>query len=266
MAIVADLAINEEADEVFQEFARKRIKEQVKDPIVAEKLTPDFGYVCKRPLMDNGHYFETFNRPNVKLHSLPHDGQIVSFSENGIQTEGGVHHDLDIVIFATGFDALVGFTKDIEIIGENGRNLKDKYSQHVSTYLGVMTEGFPNLFFLTGPQSPSVFSNMLASIEQQTNWLHRVLTHLRATHKVIRVDPEAEKAWSLHSDTIASMVLFTKSNCKSWYKGDNIEGKRRQFLPYAGGLNVYHAKCEDVLEKGLEGFILEPHVSTKTEF
>lgn len=251
-----DLSINPEANETAQEFIRSKIREVVKNPEVAEKLLPNFYYGTKRTIIDT-NYFETYNRDNVTLIDV-RKAPIQEITSNGIRTADG-EFELDMIVFATGFDAMTGPLFKIDIRGKDGVSLKEKWAggSQTRTYLGIGTAGFPNMFMLTGPESPSVLSNMMVSIEQHVEWVSDCLNYLRENGLgVIEANEEAEINWSQHCREVADMTLFTKTD--SWYMGANIEGKARGFQIYLGGVGTYRQICDDVADKGYEGFTLIP--------
>jgi len=259
-SIVSDLVMNVEADMVVQDFIHGKIQEIVKDPMTAEKLSPNYGYICKRPLLGT-NYYETYNRPNVALVDVPID----YFIEDGVIVDG-ISYKFDVIIFATGFDALVGAINAIHIVGEDDRVLKEKYDNYVKSYLGLTTAGFPNLFHLVTFQSPSVFSNMAVGIEQHTKFVTDLLIWMREkNYQTIEATIEAEDDWVIYVNRLADMMLWTRDECKSWYLGSNIAGKRRQFLGYCGTFSGYDQICKDVAAKNYAGFIFNRRKILKDE-
>jgi cation diffusion facilitator CzcD-associated flavoprotein CzcO len=248
-----DLILDKAANDTAAEFIRSKIREIVVDPDVARLLTPtDHPFATKRPCLDTG-YFETFNRDNVTLVDL-RQTPITEIVPAGIRTTGGVH-DLDTIVFATGFDAMTGPLLRVDIRGRGDRPLSDKWSAGPRTYLGIATAGFPNLFILTGPGSPSVLSNMVMAIEQHVDWIADCLKFLGAKGLgTIEATVEAEDAWVDHVNQLASATLFPRAN--SWYMGANVPGKPRVFLPYVGGFPLYRSTCDDVAADGYRGFRL----------
>jgi cation diffusion facilitator CzcD-associated flavoprotein CzcO len=250
-----DLLINQEANDTAAEFIRGKIRETVHDPAVAEMLAPtDHPYGSKRPPIDTG-YFETFNRDNVSLVDLKAT-PIKEITKSGIRTSAG-DHELDVLVFATGFDAMTGALLKIDIRGRDGLSLRDKWSDGPRSYLGLQVAGFPNLFTITGPGSPSVLSNMPVSIEQHVEWIADCIAHLRemgGATATIEATPSAEDAWVDHVAEIAGFTLFSKAN--SWYLGANIPGKTRVFMPYVGGVAMYRQRCDAVAADGYEGFAI----------
>jgi cation diffusion facilitator CzcD-associated flavoprotein CzcO len=248
-----DIAVDRRANDTASEFIRSKIREIVKDPEVAEKLVPvDHPFASKRPLIDTD-YFDTYNRDNVTLVDIRH-APIREITPTGIRTEDG-DFELDIIVFATGFDAMTGTFHRIDIEGRDGLKLKDKWAGGPLTYLGVATAGFPNLFMITGPGSPSVLSNMPVSIEQHVEWISGAIEHLRDHGlEVMEAEEEAERDWVEHVNEVASQTMFMLAD--SWYLGANIPGKPRVFMPYPGGVGTYRKKCDEVTGSGYQGFSL----------
>ena len=244
-----DLLVTTESNAVVQEFVREKIREIVDDPNTAEILCPDTVYGCKRPCIDTG-YYETFNRPDVAIVDIA-ENPIERITPSGIVVDG-YEYPLDVIVFATGFDAMTGSIFKIDIRGRNGLPLKKKWEAGPRTYLGLQSEGFPNLFTITGPGSPSVLSNMINAIEQHVDWISECIAALDArgaTH--IEPEREAEDAWVAHTNEIAHYTLYW--SCSSWYLGDNIPGKPRVFMPYVG-LPLYKEKIDEVVAQGYAGF------------
>src|SRR4051794_1304089 len=248
-----DLLFNKESNETAAEFIRSKIRQIVKDPEVAEKLVPkDYPYGTKRPPIDTD-YFETFNRPNVTLVDL-RETPIVEIVPAGIRTTD-VDYDLDVIVFATGFDAMTGSLLKIDIRGRDDLTLTEKWEGGPRTYLGLQVAGFPNMFTITGPGSPAVLANMPTAIEQHVDWIGDCIAYMRA-HGLTRIEAtdEAEDAWVDHVHDVASNTLYPQAN--SWYLGANIPGKKRVFMPYVGGFLPYTTRCAQVAERGYEGFAL----------
>ncbi|MGD9891188.1 MAG: flavin-containing monooxygenase, partial [Dehalococcoidia bacterium] len=248
-----DVATDRRANDTASEFIRSKIRETVKDPETAEKLVPtDHPFSSKRALIDT-NYFETYNRDNVTLVDIRH-APIEEITPAGIRTEDD-EYDLDIIVFATGFDAMTGPFFRIDIRGREGLPLKEKWATGPKTYLGLASAGFPNLFMITGPGSPSVLSNMPVSIEQHVEWISDLIEYTRERDiEVVEADAEAETAWVAHVNEIAEFTLFPLAD--SWYLGANIPGKPRVFMPYPGGVGTYRTKCDEVRANGYEGFTL----------
>jgi cyclohexanone monooxygenase len=248
-----DLMTSREANQTIAEFVRGKIREIVTDAETAAKLTPvDYPFGAKRLCVDID-YFETYNRGNVTLVDV-RNAPIEKITERGIVT-GGYEYELDAIVFATGYDAITGPLLNLNIRGRDGRALNDAWSAGPRAYLGLQVAGFPNLFTITGPGSPSVISNMVVSIEQHVDWICECLVHLRE-HDIESVEPliEAQEAWVAHVNEAAAATLFPLA--KSWYLGDNIPGKPRVFMPYVAGVGAYRRKCEEVVANGYDGFVM----------
>jgi cyclohexanone monooxygenase len=248
-----DLALNEEANETAADFVRSKIDQIVRDPEVADMLKPrDFPIGTKRLPLDT-NYYETFNRPNVTLVDLKRT-PVEEITPTGIRTSTA-HHDLDVIVYATGFDALTGPLEALGIRGRGGRSLRDEWREGPRTYLGVAVPGFPNLFTITGPGSPSVLSNMPVSIEQHVEWIGDCLAWARGRGaEVIEATEQAAADWTDHVQQVASQTLHPKA--ASWYMGANIPGKPRIFLPYIGGVGTYRDRCAAVADSGYQGFVV----------
>lgn len=251
LATFNDIRTNKEANDTAADFIRSKIRQTVKDPIVAETLIPqDHPIGSKRLCVDN-HYFETFNRDNVTLINLKKEN-IEEIVPDGIKTNKMIY-DVDSIVFATGFDAMTGALLSIDIQGQMGYTLREKWAAGPCTYLGIMTSNFPNLFMITGPGSPSVLTNMVVSIEQHVNWIAECINYMEKNHLAsIDATIEAENTWVNHVNEIANTRLYTTAN--SWYMGANVPGKPRVFMPYAGGIVAYHNKCKEVVANNYEGF------------
>ncbi len=249
----ADLSTNEEANETAAAFVRARIRAIVRDPAIAEALSPrDHPIGTKRLPLDTD-YYDTFNRDNVTLIDVRKD-PIEAITPDGLRTRDAAYA-LDRIVFATGFDAMTGALLTIDIRGRAGCALQRKWAEGPRTYLGIAVAGFPNLFIITGPGSPSVLSNMIVSIEQHVDWIADCIASLRARdYAAIEATIEAEDGWVAHVNEVANTTLYPKAN--SWYMGANIPGKPRIFMPYIGGVGAYRKKCDEVAAKGYEGFTL----------
>ena len=248
-----DLLTNEETNELVAEFFRKKIREVVNDPVIAESLTPtDHPYGTKRPPIDTG-YYEAYNRDNVSLVDVG-NSPIVAITPHGLRT-ADAEYEFDIIIFATGFDAMTGALLKIDIRGTGGQSLAEKWEGGPLAYLGLQVAGFPNMFTVTGPGSPSVLTNMPVAIEQHVDWISDCIEYMRAGGLTrIEAKPDAEDAWVDHVNAAADMTLFVKAN--SWYVGANIPGKKRVFMPYVAGMIDYKTRCDEVASKGYDGFEL----------
>jgi cation diffusion facilitator CzcD-associated flavoprotein CzcO len=223
----------------------------VTDPEVAETLTPrTFPVGTKRLCLDSG-YYQTFNRPNVHLVDL-RKTPLAEFTPGGLRTSDA-EFEFDAIVFATGFDAMTGALNAITIQGRNELTLASQWAAGPRTYLGLAMAGFPNLFIITGPGSPSVLSNMVVSIEQHVDWISDCIGYLRsAGYDEIEATEAAEGEWVQHVADVGSLTLFPLAD--SWYMGANVPGKPRVFLPYIGGLPAFREKCDEVAANGYEGF------------
>ena len=252
LAGYTDIGLNEDANETAAEFVRSKIRETVKDPATAEILSPKNAIGCKRLCADT-NYFETYNRDNVLLIDL-NETPIETLVPEGIKTSDKVF-ELDVVVFATGFDALTGALTSIDISGRQGRKLADKWSVGPRSFLGLAVEGFPNLFTITGPGSPAVLGNVLMAIEQHVEWVFQCIDDMESSGKTeIEADMVSEDEWMDHVEDLASETL--RYSCNSWYVGANVPGKKRVFMPYTGGYDVYRKKCKDIADHGYAGFTL----------
>ena len=251
----ADVALDEEANELACEMYRDQVKRVIKDPATAQALMPrDYPMGCKRPVIDT-NYYETFNRDNVTLVDL-RQGGIEEITEAGVRTAKG-DYTFDVLVYATGFDAMTGALGKIDIRGRENRALTEYWEAGPRTYLGLQVAGFPNLFTVTGPGSPSVLSNMIVSIEQHIDWIARCISDLdQCGAQTIEATTEAEDEWIAHVNDVAQNTMFTAKSCNSWYLGANIPGKPRIFMPYVGGVGVYREKCDEVARNGYQGFEL----------
>ncbi|MEV5413145.1 NAD(P)/FAD-dependent oxidoreductase [Thermopolyspora sp. NPDC052614] len=252
-ASYTDIMTDERANTLVADFVRSKIAEIVHNPSVAEDLMPQgYPYGAKRVCLDSG-YYDTFNRTNVDLVNLRRE-PIARITETGIRTS---ERDipLDAIVFATGFDAITGPLLRLNIRGRGGLALEEKWAAGPRTYLGLQTNGFPNLFTITGPGSPSVVSNMIVSIEQHVDWIARCLRDLRNRGvDTIEPDAAAEDKWVQHVNDVAAGTLYPRAN--SWFMGANVPGKPRVFMPYLGGVNVYRETCEEVAADNYRGFVL----------
>ena len=248
-----DLMVNQASNDTIADFVRAKIRATVKDPAVAATLSPQsYPLGTKRICVDSG-YYDTFNRANVQLVDVKKT-PIECLTPTGIRTSAS-EFKLDAIVFATGYDALTGALARIDIRGSGGRTLKDKWTHGPRTYLGLMSAGFPNLFMVTGPGSPSVLVNMVVGIEQHVEWISQCLTHLRA-HGFKRMEAElaAEDAWVEHVNEAADRTLFPLAD--SWFLGANVPGKARVFMPYVAKIGEYRRECDAVAEQGYSGFQL----------
>jgi cyclohexanone monooxygenase len=249
----SDTMIDPAANDVCAEYVRGRIREIVNDPDVARRLSPTSNPIGAKRICLDTDYYATYNRANVELVSLL-DDPIETITASGVRTASG-EREFDVLIFATGFDAMTGPLLRLNITGSGGRNLQEAWSAGPRTYLGVAINGFPNMFVVTGPGSPSVLSNMVTSIEQHVEWISELLEHLRANGlRRAEADLVAQDQWVEHVNEVASRTLMVRAN--SWYLGANIPGKPRVFMPYLGGVGNYRVRCEGIAAEGYKGFIL----------
>lgn len=255
-AAFGDLLVSRAANDTAAEFLKAKIREIVKDPATAEALADiDHPYAAKRPPIDTG-YFETFNRPNVTLVNVRAD-PIARITPEGIELASGAVHELDVIVFATGFDAMTGPLLRLNLTGTDGRRLADDWAEGPKTWLGLMIPGFPNLFTVTGPGSPSVLTNMPVCIEQHVEMIADCIEHLNARGaRRIEADAAAAEGWVKEVNAAADATLLPQAG-HSWYLGANVPGKPRVFMPYAGGMVRYREICERVKAEGWRGFRIE---------
>jgi len=252
----SDYLVSKESNDTVSEFIRDKIRAMINDPATGELLAPkDHPFFTKRPPLENG-YYESFNRDNVTLldaRSVP----IEEITPRGVRTGEG-EYEVDAIVYATGFDAMTGTLFGMGITGRDGLRLRDKWADGPRTYLGLTTHGFPNLFVITGPQSPSVLSNMPVAIEQNVEWIAGLIEYMRG-HGLDVAEParEAEDKWVAHHDQVAAATLLLGTD--SWWVGANIPGKPRTLYPYVGGVGPFRVICQEVAEKGYEGLELTRH-------
>ena len=249
-----DLMVDKQSNDTIAEFVRTRIRDLVHDPEVAKALSPvDHPLGTKRICVDTG-YYETYNRANVKLVDLKKT-PIQAVTATAVRTSDAVI-ELDALVCATGYDALTGAVLNIDIRGRQGQTLPDKWSAGPRTFLGLMTNGFPNMFIITGAGSPSVLVNMVVGIEQHVEWICDCLDYMRSRDlATIDASLEAEDRWVEHVNVAANKTLFPMAN--SWFLGANIPGKPRVFMPYVAKIGVYRRECQQVADRGYEGFMLD---------
>ncbi|HPG27564.1 MAG TPA: NAD(P)/FAD-dependent oxidoreductase [Myxococcota bacterium] len=253
-----DVATSEEANASLANFVKKKIRQVVRDPKTADKLMPDHYVMTKRPILEDG-YFETYNRDNVTLVDLRED-PIERFTKTSVITRSG-EHPIDMLVLATGFDAISGSMLRRRPKGRGGESLAERWKERFHNYLGLMIDDFPNLFMIHGPGSPGVFYNMPLGAERQLNWIGECMRYLREQgFGAIEPRRESEEAWGAEVSGIANATLFPRTD--SWWTGANVPGKPRYFSAYlAGGL--YYMRLADVASKGYEGFELEPAAATE---
>jgi cyclohexanone monooxygenase len=246
-----DLLVSKESNDTASEFVRQKIRATVNDPRTAELLCPNNHPIGTKRLILDTDYYETYNRDNVTLVDI-RSKPIEEITSTGLRT-GDAEYVLDAIVFATGFDAMTGAMKEIDIRADTGMSIKQKWEHGPRTYLGIMIAGFPNLFMITGPQSPGVKSQMILACEQHVDWIADCMQYLR-DHGFSRIEAEedAEDAWVRHNNEVADRTLYPLAN--SWYVGANIPGKPRVFMPYVGGVTAYKKKCDEIAASGYEGF------------
>ena len=251
-----DAYTSEVANEAANAAFRDGIRDLVDDQQTAEALCPTtYGLGCKRQVLDRD-YYETFNRDNVTLVDVQR-APIEAITETGLMTSEG-EYEFDVLVYATGFDAMTGALLRANITGRNGTRLDDKWADGPIAYLGLALSDCPNLFTITGPGSPSVLCNMLVAIEQHVNWIGDCIDFLRKEgYQRIEALPEAESDWVAHVNAVAEGTMYTTPSCNSWYLGANIPGKPRIFMPYVGGYPKYRERCERVAAGGYQGFRLD---------
>lgn len=253
MVTYADLMVDKAANDTAADFLRAKIAANVEDPKVARRLMPfDHPIGAKRLCVDTD-YYATYNRANVRLVDL-RDEPIETIMSNGVRTQAA-DYALDCLVFATGFDAMTGPLTRIDIRGRDGLSLAQQWQKAPQCYLGLSIAGFPNLFTITGPGSPSVLSNMVLSIEQHVEWIANCIAHLRERGATtIEVQADAQTDWAAQVNEAAAATLFPQGN--SWYIGANVPGKARVFMPYTGGVRAFREICDGVVANDYAGFTL----------
>ena len=251
-----DLLVNKDSNDTASEFVRQKFRHIVRNPVTAEILAPkDHPIGTKRLCLDT-NYYETYNRNNVALVDVKND-PIQEITATGLRTRDHEFGPFDAIVFATGFDAMTGALKEIDIRVKGGPALADEWAAGPRTYLGMMVAGFPNMFVITGPGSPSVKTQMILAIEQHTDWIADAVSHMRKSgYNRIEADRKAQDAWVDHVNKVADSTLYPLAN--SWYVGANIPGKPRVFMPYVGGFAGYKQRCDAIAREGYPGFRLSP--------
>ena len=246
-----DLLTNEEANKTAADFVRNKIKKIVRDKETAEKLCPNDHPIGTKRLCLDSDYFETYNKENVSLIDISNH-PIQEITDNGLITNN-IEYSFDDLVFATGFDAMTGAVNAIEILNEKNISLKSIWSNGPKTYLGIMVSEFPNLFMITGPQSPGVKSQMILSIEQHVDFIHNLIIHKRNNkYYQVNANKNKQEEWVNHNNEVANATLYPLAH--SWYNGDNIAGKTRNFMPYVGGVANYKNICDEKIKNNYEGF------------
>lgn len=252
IASFSDLITDEDANAAAAEFLHDRIRESVENAAVAEALIPRGQMVGGRRLQVEDGYYRIFNEPNVTLVDI-RDDRNFAVTATGVQTTKTAI-ELDVLVLATGFDALTGSLHAIDIQGSNGIQLRDAWHDGPLTLLGLMVPAFPNLFITVGPGSPSVRTNMIPSIEQHVEWIRDCLRFMRDHgHQTVEVSVEAAEQWTAHVQEVASETILFRT--PSWYSGSNVAGKANVFMPYVGGAPTYRQHCERIVADGYSGFI-----------
>ncbi|TMJ50069.1 MAG: NAD(P)/FAD-dependent oxidoreductase [Alphaproteobacteria bacterium] len=253
MSVYNNLVLDKAANDTAANFVREKIAEIVSDPQTAKLLQPNNHPIGSKRICVDSDYFATFNRANVTLVDI-RSNPIEEIVPNAVRA-GGKDYEVDALVLATGFDAMTGSVAKIDISGRQGQTLNQKWAEGPKTYLGLMSVGFPNLFVITGPGSPSVLSNMIVSIEQHVDWITDCISFMRDRgFEAMEATKDAEDKWVAHVNEVAYTTLYPQAN--SWYMGANIPGKPRIFMPYIGGVGAYRQICNDVAAKGYEGFAM----------
>ena len=260
MAVYNNVLLDKAANDTAADFVRGKIAEIVKDSATAKLLQPNSHPIGTKRICVDTDYFATFNRPNVALVDIK-TNPIDEITENAVRV-AGKDYEVDALVLATGFDAMTGSVAKIDIVGRDSRTLNQKWAEGPRTYLGLMSAGFPNLFIITGPGSPSVLSNMIVSIEQHVDWISDCLAYMRDEGLVtMEATTSAEDKWVAHVNEVAHTTLYPQA--ASWYMGANIPGKPRIFMPYIGGVPLYRQKCDEVAAKGYKGFAMTAAEKTR---
>ena len=249
---VVDTIANEDANAFVSAYARDKIRSRVKDPQLAEKLVPDYRLLTRRLCIDT-NYYETFNRDNVSLVDLREE-QLVAMTPTGFKTSAG-EYDVDMIVLATGFDAVTGTLSRLEIQGREGLTLAQTWAHAPATYLGLTVAGFPNMFVATGPGSPAPLSNVVVSIETHVEWIANMLASLESQGVTsFEATPAAEQEWTDHVNAVTDETLMRFAD--SWYTGTNVAGKPRVNVVYLGGCAPYEQQLINVAADGYRGFVL----------
>ncbi|OBH05444.1 cyclohexanone monooxygenase [Mycobacterium sp. E2699] len=250
-----DIFFDIEANRMAGKLYGEAVARIVKDPDTATALVPDHPFGCKRPIIDQG-YYETFNRDNVTLVDL-RAAPIREVTPTGIRTDRGCH-EMDVIVYATGFDAMTGALSRIDVRGRGGMSLGDFWAGHGPlSYLGLAVAGFPNLFTIQGPGSPSAATNFVAALEQHVEWIGDCIAHLRGNGiRTIEATPAAQQEWIDHATALVAPTVLMHPSCNSWYNGGNVPGKKRMYMGYTGGIPEYRRRCDEIAAGGYTGFKL----------
>jgi cation diffusion facilitator CzcD-associated flavoprotein CzcO len=250
-----DVFFDIEANRMAARLYGEAVARIVKDPETAASLVPSHPFGCKRPIIDQG-YYDTFNRDNVTLIDL-RKGPIREVTPTGISTEQG-SYDLEVIVYATGFDAMTGALTRIDIRGRDGMSLRDFWAtEGPFSYLGLAVAGFPNLFIVQAPGSPSAATNFVAALEQHVEWISECIAYLRANdHSTIEALPDAQREWIEHTTSLVAPTVLVHPTCNSWYNGGNVPGKKRMYMGYTAGIPEYRRRCDEIAAAGYTGFKL----------
>jgi cation diffusion facilitator CzcD-associated flavoprotein CzcO len=251
----SDIFFDIEANRMAATLYGEAVARIVKDPETAASLVPVHPFACKRPIIDQG-YYETFNRDNVTLVDL-RTSPICEVTPTGIRTEHGLH-ELDVIIYATGFDAMTGALSRIDVRGRNAMSLGEFWADEGPlSYLGLAVAGFPNLFTVQGPGGPSPATNFVPALEQHVEWISDCIEYLRANGiRTIEALPSAQQEWIDHATSLVAATVLVHSSCNSWYNGGNVPGKKRMYMGYTGGIPEYRRRCDEIAAAGYTGFTL----------
>lgn len=250
-----DLFFDIDANRMAAELYGEAVARIVDDPDTARALTPSHPFACKRPIIDQG-YYQTFNRDNVSLVDLRED-PIVAVRPRGLETRGGLHA-LDVLVYATGFDAMTGALSRIDVRGRGGASLGRFWAEEGPlSYLGLAVAGFPNLFTVQGPGSPAAASNFVAALEQNVEWIGACVSYLRAHgYRTIEALPEAQQEWIEEATALVASTVLVHPSCNSWYNGGNVPGKKRMYMGYTAGIPEYRRRCDEIAQTDYRGFAL----------
>jgi cyclohexanone monooxygenase len=250
-----DIFFDIEANRMAAQLYGEAVARIVKDPETAASLVPSHPFGCKRPIIDQG-YYETFNRDNVTLVDL-RKGPILEVTTTGIGTEQGTY-ELDVIVYATGFDAMTGALTRIDIRGRDGMSLRDFWAEEGPfSYLGLAVAGFPNLFIVQAPGSPSAATNFVAALEQHVEWIGDCIAYLRAhDYRTIEALPDSQREWIEHTTSLVAPTVLVHPTCNSWYNGGNVPGKKRMYMGYTAGIPEYRRRCDEIAAAGYTGFKL----------
>jgi cation diffusion facilitator CzcD-associated flavoprotein CzcO len=251
----SDLFFDIEANRMAARLYGEAVSRIVRDPQTAASLVPAHPFACKRPIIDQG-YYETFNRDNVTLVDL-RKSPIREVMPTGIRTEEGCY-ELDVIIYATGFDAMTGALSRIDVRGREAMSLGEFWAgQGPLSYLGLAVAGFPNLFTIQGPGSPSAATNFVTALEQHVDWISECIVHLRANGiRTIEALATAQQEWIAHTTALVAPTVLVHPTCNSWYNGGNVPGKKRMYMGYVGGIPEYRRRCDEIATAGYTGFKL----------